>query len=576
MNIDTKGHNKIVKANLILIISVIVCSASIIGGELEYAGNDDTFRNLMAVGAFGDKYNYYIPFSNVLYGVPIYLLNSLIPQVNWYYWVMIGLDVFAISGLCYVLVSRLRMPYIALFTTIVNLIFARDYYIVVQFTKTGYLWTIVGVAFVLYAVNRKGNGWIIGLFLLLCGIASRSDCLMMTLPFAVCYVLSSILLQKSKIDKEGMKKITSRVSICIVTVILLFTSEFVFRKANPEWEAFWKYNAASVYLRDHMNISYEHDVASYDEINTDDNDIALYNSWLFGDTDFYTLGWLYDVTNIERNHNDVGLRFNTKVVAETTRNLLDVFIHAPIGSWGVIVLAVALCIILLLKRGWQSKILGLCYLGGLWLIYWYFTCVNRFMWRAECGVFVAIIVFGALHLRNAIGAKEREASISEKSIADKKWIAMACGIVAIILIGGYSIKMGYQWRYDKDKHIVANEADISGRLYSFLENEDNTYMLTDFYVTNNPEGLTRAKWSGIYKNSVYLGNWVIPSPTGLYYAKERGMDNPMTALVEADNAYLYCRDYNKASAIQSHLSKIFEKQVSVEQISDELWLYRIE
>ena len=116
-------------------ISAVICSFSILGGELDYPGNDDTFRNLISVGAFGDKYNYYLPYSNVLYGIPIMVLNRFLPNINWYYWVMICLSVFAISTLCTILFDNLPFSFSLAGSVIVNILFSRDYYVAVQFTK---------------------------------------------------------------------------------------------------------------------------------------------------------------------------------------------------------------------------------------------------------------------------------------------------------------------------------------------------------------------------------------------------------------------------------------------------------
>ena len=130
------------------------------------------------------------------------------------------------------------------------------------------------------------------------------------------------------------------------------------------------------------------------------------------------------------------------------------------------------------------------------------------------------------------------------------------------------------WRYVKDKEIVAHEADITGRLYSFNNNADNFYVLTDFYVTNNPMRITKEKYSEIYKNSVYLGNWIIPSPAGLYFAQVHGIDNPMRALVEKENVLLHANDSDLVDSIARHLTKVLNREIDVEQIEDEIWRFQ--
>ena len=132
------------KSLLIFITTVIICGFSIMGGCLDYAGNDDTFRNLISAGAFGDIFNFYMPYSNILYGVPAYLLNMILPQINWYYWIMVGLSVISISASCSICLEKCDLFLAEAITVFVNIILARDYYIAVQYTKSASLWIISG------------------------------------------------------------------------------------------------------------------------------------------------------------------------------------------------------------------------------------------------------------------------------------------------------------------------------------------------------------------------------------------------------------------------------------------------
>lgn len=140
-------------------------------------------------------------------------------------------------------------------------------------------------------------------------------------------------------------------------------------------------------------------------------------------------------------------------------------------------------------------------------------------------------------------------------------------------MGIFTIYMTYQWRYVKDKHLVAHEADISGRLETFKENRDSFYLLTDFYVTNNPISITHSKWHNLYSNSCYLGNWITPSPTALYYAHENNIENPMTSLISDKTVLLYSDSDDTTQMITKHLEKILMHSITTTEVSENTWKF---
>ena len=131
--------------------------------------------------------------------------------------------------------------------------------------------------------------------------------------------------------------------------------------------------------------------------------------------------------------------------------------------------------------------------------------------------------------------------------------------------------MAYNYRYVKEGKLVNHEADITGLLYSLGEDEENFYFLTDFYVSNNPMSMTATKYRHIYKNSCYLGNWIIPSPHGMYYLRQKGMKNPMRSLVDYDNTYLIVIDDDKLNLIRTHLEEKYNSEIITTNCGESMW-----
>ena len=552
------------KSLVIFITTVIICAFSILGGTLDYAGNDDTFRNLISAGAFGKNYSFYIPNSNILYGVPAYLLNMILPQVNWYYWLMVSLNVLSISAFCSICLEKFGLTVSEFATVLINIMLARDFYIALQYTKSASLWISAGFIIIVHSLFKKNRHWIWGALLFLSGVAGRFNCFLMALPFIAVFSFLIYLEKRDQPDSINLKDILKPVITVAVGIIVLIAAEHSFRAIHPDWKAYWEYDKASVNLRDYMCLDYQHDPDKYNSINTDENDIALFSKWLFGDTDFYTTSWLKKVYSIENRCNNTHIRVTADTIKDTFIKLFDVPTRVPAGSLGPVFITWICIILLLFRKKYISKAFAIINLGGLAAIYWYFACIGRFMWRAELGVYISVLFLSCYYL-------SRSPKII--TIASAKKIRTLSVSIALILMGIFTIFMTYQWRYVKDKHLVAHEADISGRLETFKENRDSFYLLTDFYVTNNPISITHSKWHDLYSNSCYLGNWIMPSPTALYYANKNNIENPMTSLLGDKTVLLYSDSDDTTEMITKHLEKITMHSITTTEVSENTWKF---
>ena len=551
---------------LFFITTAIMCVFSILGGALVYVGNDDTFRNLISAGAFGNNYSFYIPYSNVLYGMPAYLLNTIIPWINWYYWIMIGITVFSISASCYICLEKYNFIIAETTTIFINIILARDYYIAVQYTKSASLWIISGFIIIIHSICKKNLKWIWGAFLFLFGTAERFECMLMVLPFIAVFLIMFCLSNYKQDIFIELKPIIKPLTTIVLGIIILLVADYSFKTLHPDWNEYLEYDQASVNIRDFMYLDYNHNPSEYNSINTDENDIALYSNWLFGDTDFYDISWLKKVYAIEQPYNNRKIRLNYNIIKQTIIKLLDIPIRNPFDSLGPVFLTWIFIVFLLLRKNYTDKLFGIGILCSVVIIYWYFACINRFMWRVEIGVFLSATFLSGFYLSNTKPDIIRVPSKKTKIL----FIS-----VAIFLFGVYSVFMTYQWRYVKDKHIVEHEADISGRLETFAENTDNFYILTDFYVTNNPISLTYEKWNNLYRNSCYLGNWIVPSPAAMHFAQDYDIDNPMTALISQRPVFLHCDSDDKLNMIKQHLKKISKHDIEVTELPDSIWKFEI-
>ena len=549
-----------------ILIGILVFIFSIMGGELDYPGNDDTFRNLISVGAFGTEYNYYLPYSNVLFGIPIYLLNTILPSINWYYWIMIIISILAIASVCMMFYEKASLSLNILGCVVINILLSYDYYVAVQFTKAASLWFTIGSVIILLSVLENDKLWILGFFIMLSGIMCRLNCALMLFSFV--FLACIAILFRMRGDKDFiklLKRLGTIVSVTLVAFVVLGGAERYFRNNNEGWNDYWRFEGANAQVIDRgMTLDYNHNPVAYDAIMTDENDLRLFSAWQFGDIDFYNVDWLGQVRTIESKFNNRSLRVDSDVLRKPFFMIYDTFIGANWQIKGMFVAIVLMMAAIMLCGTIVDKAFVLCNIIGMYGMYWYFSCINRFMWRVECGIYVGVMLLMLLYIKII---KPFD------SIAEKKHLKTVFLISAMAMLGIFSMFSMYNWRYVKNKNIVVHEADITGRLQRFREKPDNFYVLTDFYVTNNPMSITRTKYKGAYQNSSYVGNWTFPSPTLLYYASQRGYTNPMRALVN-DNVYLHATNFDLAEALKEHLAKVLDRKLDLEEVDTELWQIR--
>ncbi|WP_026523063.1 hypothetical protein [Butyrivibrio sp. VCB2001] len=568
---------------IVIIISLLFCIVSVAGGELDYAGGDDYFRNLMSVGAFGDKYCYYIPYSNVLYGIPIAILNRLLPWVDWYYLIMIIMNVSSIVVISEIIAFKMlrngkfaSRGFIISIAMIMNLIMARDCYISIQYTRCAALWIATGILCMVEFIrgnNKNLFGILLGIFFFFIGAACRIECLYMCIPFLL--ALAVILITKGVRHEASNKNIVLVFILLAVSIVIIFFSEWIFRNNNPEWRTFWEYDKKSTLIRDFYGATYDHDPNRYDEISTDENDLELFRSWMFADTDFFTVEWYDKVALIEKPFSNSGHGVSLRVIGLAFINLIKAWNHAPFASKGVLI-SVYLMILLMCVLGDSfAKIYSLLNLGALYVVYGYFTYVGRFMWRAEYGAFITLFILMILYFNCFFSYNCRFNKYLDywKLRINIKHIVAAMIVASTLVTLVYSGGMIYNWLYIKDRHVVNNEADITGRLYSFNQNDECIYAMTDLYISNNPMSITREKYHNTFRNVIYLCGWLAPTPTVMETVRASGIENPMRALVEEDNFYLYSTNEKMPEIIRTHLQKTLNKGVEYKKVSDVLYDY---
>lgn len=546
---------------LVGLITLMLFFSGVIMGDVNYPGNDDTFLNLISAGGFGSHMSPYMIHSNYLWGLMLHLLYSVLPWINVYFVVFAMLNVLCIGILSYMIGTgtgiRWTLPFV---TVLLNYMFTYDFYNAIQYTKNAFLYFVTGMALFYSSYCRKNRLWIPASLLILVSVLVRLESAMLLAPFFVALFAYEFTTNREHDLRWLLKRL-------ILPVGLICIALSVNRVAyQPEgWREYREYNAARTQIHDYLGMNYEGNREAYAANGITQNDGQLFASWLFADTEHFTIEKLTDIIEIETASRDTGLRISGEALRQALKGMASAVRVYRIPK--IVLILLSLVVIAGNRKLRLFVALQLCLLIG---IYYYFACVNRMLWRAELGGWIACaicVIMYALFHRETL----RHFGISVKPAAARKCSAAGMLLVALLFL----LPLAHNFLIVKEREIIADKGNILG-LYQKLNTDDTQfYVSANFFVTNNPMEITRKNYGEIYKNTCLLGTWVMPSPTGLYYAKEHGITNPMKSLIDRDDVRLLCESEEMTGLIKEHLEHSYKVRLETREIALGIWEFTV-
>ncbi len=258
--------------------------------HLRYGAIDDYFMAGILSGIYGEDYNVHLPFVNAIYGYILLPFYYLFPKVSWYYVGEVFSIYISLSLITYFIMHKVGLRWGGIIGTVLCAAYAKDFYIVLQFTQCAAALSVAGMLSVFEGFDTAATRSnyvksllfvILGIILLWWGSFMRWNAFLMGLPFfgaAICF---------------RMKEWKSNWRLVVATILVMSIGALGFHLFNKslyqesDYKYFMDFQPVRSLLGDG---SFYNEQAIYEdlqEMGAAPNDFDLLKKWCFYDKDVF-------------------------------------------------------------------------------------------------------------------------------------------------------------------------------------------------------------------------------------------------------------------------------------------------
>ena len=512
-------------------------------GQLMYGSLDDYFMSAVLTGAYGSSYDVHLYFINVVLGYLLKPLYWLFPDIGWYFFAELGGSFVSFVIISYLLLKKLkfRYRYEVLFFMLACL--TPDFYYMLNFTQCATLYTAAGfLALLCGDIDKKKKLLTVGVVLFVAGFVMRKDAFYMGMPFLLMLLFIRVFIYRS-LSKYTIMAVLVCVGVCI--------GLNNFDKAHymtSDYKYYADYQPIRALFVDGDFYDRE---AIYDELEErglHDLSFAAFSSWMFYDTDLYTLQKIKPLEKVVL-HNIYQVNW-AKMPIAIMKALSSRFMNTIAWCWVLF----SLLLLLYADRKisfypWLSVILVAMILG-------YLLMLNRVVYHVETGAW----------LYAAIGTIP---FLSGECLDEKKCKPIIRSILLLLAVIFYAFtyygqivgaktnlftnpQYGDSYWLDFRKYAQAHVDDVF--LLPLFEYQKEATIQNYAYKSIAP---------GSWANIIPLGFWNVNLPGMNQELQKRGVGNPLKDIVN-DNVYVVTE--NKTSLIERYYSVFYEKKLVADTV----------
>lgn len=503
-------------------------------------------------GLFGSP-DPHMVFINIFLGKFLAFLYSIDRSIPWY---VIG-QVLTIFLSCllisYVILDNKpsdKRRYICL--GLFYVFFAYECYVNIQFTKTGGIAAISGLALIVRNVTKEKISYpqiVFGFVLSVIGSMIRFNSFMIALSAAGAFYLVYLYFRRPKLKR-----------IVIISVILAAAGAFslglrlydtyVYEHTDG-WDTYREYNLERAKFLDRPMPAFSENRDLYDSLDISANDIFLFSHWTFDDPDFCTLELMEEV---DREKKSPSISSYPGILV---KKILPGYLKY---SFMIGLILVSLFVF------YQEKRNLLLLIPASFAMLFYnivFITIERYLVRR-----VDLVIAVSLFVMFCLFLKERE---EEEKIKPSFFVFLVAASLALNIgtittdVTGKDREMTdekqeyrdlYDRMYEDKEHIYLTQT-LSDKAYPI-------YQLTDSY----PEGY--------YGNTYWLGEWLTRSPIYNEILDEYDLSNPFRDAVDNEVVYMVSNDFYMSRLlryVKEHYCPTVEAEVV--ETTGELIVFRL-
>ena len=494
-----------------------------------YDTNDDLAMMEIVCGAHG-AYDCHLIFSNSLLGRVLVLLYRAAGHVPWYPLMQYAVMLLSFSVITYVLIRKNSHPSFVFLWTAALLLFAHDFYVAMQFTKTASIAAAAGSLLIIDGADagrnekKQNNFDKVSAGKIICGILLAETGFLYRFHQAACVILVCsalgvwVLLTQKETDKKETKK---RLFSCVLAFAVLGALALGLQKADgysyssPEWREYRAYDTARSRLLDYGVPDYDENQELYDSLAIDRAGHDLLLNWIHIDDNRFTVSSMNALSDSRPERKaDYHLIFRYII------SLVKGFAHLP-SCWGFLILFLFwLCAGKHPLKEYLSVLFLLAVLGGIYL---YFFNIGRYLIpRVDIGIWAAA---SAVFLLVAS--------------SDRAWAPKGLGIIllALVLLGS-QYRLRYEWRSNQVQ-AESDAAKVRAQIEKINADQEHLYLTkVRMFAFEVGYPLWREVPFGTTDNMYPLGGWGAKMPVKMKVLEKYGVRNPLEEAAGSDRIYI--------------------------------------
>lgn len=529
------------KLLVIIAISVITWILSINYGGLDYEDNDDTAMNMIAAGAYGEGSQYLIC-SGIVIGRIIKALYSVFGNVNCYLWTYLVISLISVISISVVLSDGFDVGGTAIVAVLVNLFFAKDFYISIQFSKNAALYGVAGFFLLLSYIYRGKNDilrLLVASFLCMISYSARREGFYFLLPFAL-VALAVALIPIVRAGNSSRFLLTLLVPLC--SILLSIGANYYAFSLDPDWKEYYDRDRILTEKRDFGNYNFEWNKEEYLEAGFTEWDFKMLDMWYYNDVDNFSLDRIKLIKEIGESNRADQIRFDADVIEDTFLIIRDAFKEGILAATTIVIIIIS--IIYCIRRRRILGLMGVLAIAlGVFMECYYLAIVRRAVWRVEYGVWLAglLMAIGSAFVQDfediVIGIK-KSISSSEKYGKGLLTASLTCSIVVTSILV-------YVWQHrtlDYNYNNYEYSDTYRYELFQAISKADGFFVVSLDDIFGGLNGARNimeidSRYAGLFSNVAAAGSYIIPAPNGMYYAHQHGISNVFGSLADRDDMY---------------------------------------
>lgn len=575
---------------LVLVHGAIMLSA-LFFCEVKYEVSDDFVMELIASGAFSGRPDGHLMFCSYIWGQLLTVLYRLLPGISWYFLAQIAVGFLSLCGFAFFLAHTMDLRGGLLFTVFFAAFFARDIYVLPQFTKTAAVAIASGgLLFVWGLFYRKGKGCVLaGAALTVAGCFLRHNSIFVVGAYIAVYVIfESVRLLRARPCgyARRLRGIYMAGAGLLLAVFALRGINNLAYEMDADYRYYMDYSYVRAYIVDYPLPDYAECAEELQEIGISENDYALICGWTFADREVFSLERMREVLEIVDRHRPV--------LFSSVRDVLLRFLGRGLKYPGTLCCVLLALLSLCLSR---KRFAAAAAAGAVTVtLMLYFICRGHGVYRVEFGYLYA----GALLIVYTLPPREtwRDSGRGRLFFRCRYGVWALAAIVSVCQIRDYVPDRSYRalsdeeyrtyidsifdfsWDYIREKYSRSvNERDIRPEfLKEVREHPENLYLL-DFNTTIQSLYYDFSPFysfpKGALRNMVYLGGVTVNHPVITETLKPWQAEEGLSALLK-DNIY-FVSDTNSREVLEflrEHYDPQAEAVLYKELDGYQIWKYK--